>query len=52
MKTRTQRILLTVPFLLAVVFIATKLDTILSIIVNAVFVWLACTWVLKGTEDD
>ncbi|MEC0246534.1 hypothetical protein ACI48J_03765 [Paenibacillus chitinolyticus] len=52
MKTRTQRILLTVPFFIAVVFIATKLDNILSAIINAVFLWLACTWVLKGTKED
>ncbi|EGL18556.1 MULTISPECIES: hypothetical protein [unclassified Paenibacillus] len=52
MKTRTQRILLAVPFLIAVIFISTKLDTFLSMIVNFVFIWLVGTWILKGTKED
>ncbi|MFD7523086.1 hypothetical protein [Paenibacillus chitinolyticus] len=52
MKTRTQRILLTTPFTLAVLMIAIKIDTILYILVGTFIVSPVFAWVGRGTTEE
>ncbi|MCY9590423.1 hypothetical protein [Paenibacillus chitinolyticus] len=52
MKTRTQRIMLTTPFTLAVLMIAIKIDTILYILVGTFIVGPVCAWVGRGTKEE
>ncbi|WP_405082946.1 hypothetical protein ACI48J_12150 [Paenibacillus chitinolyticus] len=52
MKTRTQRILLTIPFTLALLMIAIKINTILFILVNTFIVGPVCVWAGRGTKEE